>query len=111
MTTFRRFWYFVTRWRRLDDLRDEMQLHVEMREAANRRRGLAPGRPRARRGAGSAISSGFVRVATCGASQRWNAWAKTFHAVRQLVHRSTWTVVVVLTLALGIGANIHLHLR
>ena len=43
MTTLRRVWYFVTRWRRLDDLHREMQLHVEMRAAANLRRGLGPG--------------------------------------------------------------------
>ena len=42
MTLLRRFWFFLTRWRRLEDLDEEMQLHVEMRAAVNQRRGLPP---------------------------------------------------------------------
>src|SRR5947207_15841967 len=42
MTLLRRIWFFVTRWRRLQDLDAEMRLHVEMRADANRTRGLAP---------------------------------------------------------------------
>src|SRR5438093_11395581 len=40
MMLFRRIWFFVTRWRRIQDLDDEMRLHVELRAAANRRGGL-----------------------------------------------------------------------
>jgi len=42
MNRFRRLWYFITRWRRISDLEDEMRLHIDLRAAANRRRGLAP---------------------------------------------------------------------
>jgi hypothetical protein len=37
---FRRLWFFITRWRRMQDLDEEMRLHVELRAAANRRDGL-----------------------------------------------------------------------
>jgi hypothetical protein len=49
MTMFRRLWFFVTRRRRLREIDEEMRLHVELRAAANRRKGLDAPTPHARR--------------------------------------------------------------
>jgi hypothetical protein len=40
MNVIRRVWFFLTRWRRMWDLDEEMRLHVEFRAAVNRRHGL-----------------------------------------------------------------------
>lgn len=103
----RRFWFFVTRWRRMQDLDEEMRLHVELRAAANRRDGLhaeaAARQARLRFGNPLKLREeardvwGFAELERIGGDLR--------HAVRRIVQHPARTLVVVLTLALGIGAT------
>ena len=107
MTGLRRLWFFITRWRRVNDLDEEMRLHVELRAAANRRRGLPPEEAtrEARVRFGNPLKLreearemwGFAEVERIGGDLR--------HAVRRIVQHPSRTLVVVLTLALGIGAT------
>lgn len=107
MSAFRRFWFFLTRWRRVRDLDEEMRFHVEMRAATNRDRGLTPDRAshEASRRFGNLLKVreesrdawGFVALERLGA----DAW----YAARYVLRRPAWTSVIVCTLALGVGAN------
>ena len=104
---FRRLWFFVTRWRRMQDLDEEMRLHVELRAAANRRDGLHPEEAarQARLRFGNTLKLreeardvwGFAELERIGGDLR--------HAARRIVQRPAGTLVVVLTLALGIAAT------
>jgi predicted permease len=107
MTVLRRLWFFIMRWRRVNDLDEEMRLHVELRAAANRRRDLPPEEAtrEARVRFGNPLKLreeardmwGFAEVERIGGDLR--------HAVRRIVQHPSRTLVVVLTLALGIGAT------
>jgi predicted permease len=107
MTVLRRFWFFLTRWRRLEDLDEEMQLHVEMLAAVNQRRGLPPDAAarEARRRFGNQLKLREESRDMWGFSELERVGKDLRYAVRQLIRRPVWTTVVVLTLALGIAAN------
>jgi putative ABC transport system permease protein len=107
MTVLRRFWFFLTRWRRLEDLDEEMQLHVEMLAAVNQRRGLPPDAAarEARRRFGNQLKLREESRDMWGFSELERMAKDLRYAVRQLIRRPVWTTVVVLTLALGIAAN------
>ena len=107
MTVRRRLWFFVTRWRRLKDLDDEMRMHVEMLAAANRRRGLPPDEAAhaARRRFGNQLKLREEGRDMWGFSELERVGKDLQYAVRQVIRRPAWTLVVVSTLALGIGAN------
>lgn len=107
MTIFRRFWFFVTRWRRLDEIDEEMRLHVHLRAAANRRDGLDPDEAtrQAKVRFGNPLSLREDARNAWGYGELDRIVADLRQATRRVVHHPARTLVVVLTLALGIGAT------
>lgn len=105
---FRRLWFFVTRGRRIEDLDDEMRLHLELRAAAYRERGLSPeeARREARRRFGNQLRLREEGRDMWGFPGLERGADNVRHAFRRLVRQPGLSAAVVTSLALGIGANI-----
>src|SRR5262245_61952718 len=103
----RRLWFFVTRWRRMRDLDEEMRLHLELRAAANRRNGLdsEEASRQARLRFGNPLKHREEARDVWGFAELERVGGDLLYAVRRIVQHPAHTLVVVLTLALGIGAT------
>ena len=103
----RRLSLLLRRRQAADDLAEEMRLHVELRAAAHRRRGLDDQAAdlSARRQFGNVLKLREESQDMWGFTTFERVLKDARHACRQLIRRPAGTATVVMTLALGVGAN------
>jgi predicted permease len=104
---FRRLWFLLTRGRRQRELDDEMRLHLELREAAYKRGGMAD-RDAARKARvrfGNPLKLREESFDVWGLAGLDDAGRDVRHAIHRVRRQPGGALVVVLTLAIGIGAT------
>ncbi|HWB17806.1 MAG TPA: ABC transporter permease [Vicinamibacterales bacterium] len=103
----RRLWFLLTRGQRQRELDDEMRLHLELREAANQRRGMdgAEAARMARVRFGNPLRVREESLDAWRLAGLEDVGRDVRHAIRRLHQQPGRALVIVLTLALGIGAT------